>query len=227
MAERPVFIATGDLARPVSTRIVQFEWSPGFSAIQKQRSIASLHEASGLGAEILEVSSKSTLQVGRALSAFNLRLRLGSGQESVVESVYQSAKVFDTAGPFPELAERPPAAARAALKPHAEDRLIGFRVNGQCWPLQPLTFFYDWLYCTALRQNPTLVDELTPFRAFTDIEFNPARSFSCQARSVALFLSLERAGQLNAALGDPDKFRTIAYPAASEIETDQQMSLGF
>ena len=53
--------------------------------------------------------------------------------------------------------------------------------------LEPRTFFYDWLYVSALAGHPELVNELEHRAAFTDIEFNPKRSINCQAHSVALF----------------------------------------
>ena len=53
--------------------------------------------------------------------------------------------------------------------------------------LEPRTFFYDWLYVSALAGRPELVNELEHRAAFTDIEFNPKRSINCQAHSVALF----------------------------------------
>ena len=53
--------------------------------------------------------------------------------------------------------------------------------------LEPRTFFYDWLYVSALAGHLELVNELERRAAFTDIEFNPKRSINFQAHSVALF----------------------------------------
>ena len=60
--------------------------------------------------------------------------------------------------------------------------------------LEPKTAFYDWLYLQALCQNRTLADQLLQYSGFTDIEFNPKKSFSTQARSCALFVALCRSG---------------------------------
>lgn len=39
-------------------------------------------------------------------------------------------------------------------------------------------------------ENKHLILEILKFKAFTDITFNPKKSFNCQARSVAMFVSL-------------------------------------
>jgi len=225
MANRPVFIATGDRTRLVEVRSVGFEWSSGLSVAQKRRCISALHAASGFRDDILEVSSKSSLALGQALSAFRLPVELADGRCKPLESVYQSAKVFATAGPFPHVTDLPPVAARKALQPHADDRLTKFQLGGRDWPLQPTTAFYDWLYCNALRRQPGLVAQLQHFRAFTDIEFNPARSFSCQAGAVALYLSLQHAGLLRQALQCPQDFLATAYAAKEPAAGGGQLML--
>lgn len=225
MATRPVFIATGDKARLVETRAVCFEWSGGFSLVQKRRCIAALQQASGFRDEILEVSTKSSLPLGQALSAFHLPVKLADGRSRPLESVYQSAKVFSAVGPFPHMADLPPRAARKALQAHASDQLTKFHLDGRDWPLQPETAFYDWLYCNALHGQPALVAQLQPFRAFTDIEFNPARSFSCQAGAVALYLGLQRCGLLDQALRSPEDFLAIAQSRQQSAIPDGQLRL--
>ena len=47
---------------------------------------------------------------------------------------------------------------------------------------------------------------LLKFDAFNDIEFNPEKSFNCQARSCALYVSLLETGLLHDALADPVSF---------------------
>jgi len=51
------------------------------------------------------------------------------------------------------------------------------------------------LYFQALQQAPDLASALASFDAFTDIEFNPKRSWNCQARSAARFVALERSSR--------------------------------
>lgn len=77
--------------------------------------------------------------------------------------------------------------------------------------LEPRTFFYDWLYVSALAGHPELVNELEHRAAFTDIEFNPKRSINCQAHSVALFQGLRAADAVDRALGSADTFLRVCY----------------
>jgi len=67
----------------------------------------------------------------------------------------------------------------------------------------------DWLYLNALRENSELASSLTEFEAFTDIAFNPTKSLSCQARSAALYVSLDRRGLLQGALRSKDDFLAL------------------
>ena len=43
MARRPIFLPTGDSGNLVSDQFVEFEWFPGMSLKQKQRSVEALH----------------------------------------------------------------------------------------------------------------------------------------------------------------------------------------
>lgn len=72
--------------------------------------------------------------------------------------------------------------------------------------MEPKTAFYDWLYVKALSQHPGLASEVVNFAAFSDIEFNPKKSIDCQARSVALFISLRNKNLLEEALSGKDAF---------------------
>ena len=85
MAERPVFfIEQGKVRR----RMVEFEWFPGFSVSQKQKSIASFHAAIRRkypGARPLEISTKGTEALGVKMSAFNLRLDASACLQGVID----------------------------------------------------------------------------------------------------------------------------------------------
>ena len=48
-----------------------------------------------------------------------------------------------------------------------------------------------------------LARQVVEYDAFTDIEFNPQKSVNCQARAVALFVSLCRRELLQRVLDDP------------------------
>jgi len=87
------------------------------------------------------------------------------------------------------------------------------------WPLQPLTLFYDWLYITALQQNKDILSDLLNYEAFTDIEYNPDKSVSCQARSAALYVSLSHEGLIEH--GVPEKNIFIAHVAERGCATTQ------
>ena len=47
------------------------------------------------------------------------------------------------------------------------------------------------------------------YQAFTDIEFNPEKSWNCQAYSVALYVSLVKNGMLEKALDSKENFKEI------------------
>ena len=86
-----------------------------------------------------------------------------------------------------------------------------FGFFSRAFPLEPRTFFYDWLYVGALAGRPELVNELEHYTAFTDIEFSPKRSINCRARSVSLFQGLRVAGVAGRALESADTFLRVCY----------------
>jgi hypothetical protein len=193
MANRPFFYLNS--SNKVRSRTLDFDWFPGFSVQQKQKSILSLHQAiaqSGFD-NILEVSSKSSLNLGVQLSAFNLKLQIPQTDiYCSVESAFQGSKVFKNGGPSNYLFGQDARTARATIKSGNLGVLIGFDFGQGLLPLQPVTAFYDWLYINAILQNAHLHPQLIKFDAFTDIEFNPKKSFNCQAFSSALFVSIYR-----------------------------------
>lgn len=194
MAERPVFlIRDGKVVGVPYT----FQWFPGFAVSQKQKSIESLHDAirqSDGAAAPLEVSTKSSCDIGAKLSAFNLRL---GGY--TLENVFQSAKAFENGGPFSDLLEVPPKEAKRDLRLRASGPLRAFRYRGETFPLTPKTVFYDYIYIRAVKESlpPEAAEAIQGYTHFTDIEFNPARSINTQARTAALVkLLLEEKGCL-------------------------------
>lgn len=195
MAKRPVFIPKRSV--PYWSSIdIDFDWYPGFAISQRQKSIASLHRNSVLTGKVsnpLEISSRSTSETGCKLSAFNLEIthpRLGV---ICLESAFQGSKVFERHGQLEDAYQlEPKLAKQIAREIDANDRLVGFRWNDETWPLEPNSWFYDWLYISAVvSTRPYTINELRQFDAFTDIEFNPAKSINCQARSCAIIASTE------------------------------------
>ncbi len=173
MAERPVFIARKDGETLVETRMVEFHWHPGMAVSQKQKSIASLHEAvrTATGVtRVLEISSKSPETTGVAMSAFNLAIQTQKGRTFSVECAFQASKVFEAGGPFLDILDGTSLDAKRDARLQNSGRLLGFRFFGRDWPLEPQTAFYDWLYVNALRKVPELAEAARSFGAFTDIE---------------------------------------------------------
>lgn len=228
MAKRPVFlpIYQGDLF--VQTAIVDFEWFPGMAVSQKQKSIASLHDAAigrRLCAAPLEVSSKSSIPVGVALSAFNLgAVSQKSGRPFTVETAFQSSKVFQNGGPFRDLLYATSRQAKKDDRIQESGRLLRFDFFGSEWALEPKTAFYDWLYISTLCKNPDLVESVESYDGFTDIEFNPEKSINCQAYSLALFKSLQSRSLLAKALVSKEAFlETVGYMLVSNAREDTSM----
>ena len=190
MANRPVFIPNFDDAGFVNIRNIDFDWFPGFAVVQKQKSIKSLHkiffEETGIS-NILEISSKSENKLGIDASAFNLKLNL-EDLNATVESIYQGSKVFEKGGPYKDLYLKSSIEAKKDNRIKESGNLIGFNINGEKWSLED--DFYSWLYMNALLQNLDISEEILKYKAFTDIEFNPKKSYNCQANSAAIYVSL-------------------------------------
>lgn len=212
MAVRPVFFAAPDHPGFVERRQVEFSWFPGFSVAQKQRSIASLHESAGAG-PLLEISSKSTEPLGVKLSAFNLRFETPAGPIPL-ECAFQGSKVFERGGPFEDLYDATPRDAKRDERLVSSGKLVAFELHGERFPLEPKTFFYDWIYARAVDAQADLRAGIRAFAGFTDIEFNPQRSVNCQAQSAARYAGLALAGKLEPALSSPERFAEIVWGAS-------------
>lgn len=213
MATRPVYIPEINKNVFVRTIFVEFEWHPGMASIQKQKSIQSLHSAAiqaGICNKPLEISSKSEVELGVALSAFNLKVATKkNNQVFTVETAYQSSKVFSNGGPYKELLYGTSLAAKKDPRLKESGHLIQFDFFGDVWPLEPKTAFYDWLYINALHKNQWAVEQLINYDSFTDIEFNPERSINCQAYSVALYKSLNNRKLIKDAISSRNAFLEI------------------
>lgn len=213
MARRPVFVPDSD--KPyVSELSLDFEYCSGSSIQQKQRSIASLHAsyvAKFPSSRVLEVSSKSERDIGVRLSAFNLMIEHPGRGSYSVECAFQASKVFLHGGPYVDLLDASSRAAKTDRRLRKSGELVAFRYCEHEFPLEPKTYFYDWLYASALCRDDKLVEQVMMFDAFTDIEHNPERSINCQARSVAKVVGLARAGLLEDALQSPQAFLELGY----------------
>ncbi len=213
MAKRPVYIPKlKSESSGVIVKDVEFKWFPGMSKSQKQKSIASLHDAANkLNIfPILEISSKSEVELGVRLSAFNLMVTTKKKNKSFsVETAFQSSKVFDKGGPYTDLLEGTSQQAKKDIRLKESGNLAKFQFFSKVFPLKPRTYFYDWLYLNAIHQNEALSDEVVSYHGFTDIEFNPKKSINCQAYSAALYVSLRNLGIINEALESPETFLEV------------------
>jgi hypothetical protein len=178
--------------------LVDFTWVAGMALSQGQKSVSNLHtsalEIQGVNS-ILEISTRSLDPLGLSMSAFNLEL-LHVGRKYPVEVVYQSSKVFEAGGPYYELLSGSSLDAKRDSRLKSSGKLIGFSFENQSWPISGSPNFYDYLYIRALLENSKRSD-LLKFNAFSDLAFNQitikpklGKSFNCQARSAAIYVSL-------------------------------------
>ncbi|MEJ5151426.1 DarT1-associated NADAR antitoxin family protein [Comamonas sp. MYb396] len=197
MASRPIFSPSLSGPLLVQTHSINFQWFPGMAKVQSQKSIASLHENAKKEISIqriLEISSKSPDDIGVNLSAFNLMVITPKGREYSLECAYQASKVFEYAGPFPDMLEMSSIEAKKDSRLKTSGNLLKFSFYGRDWDLLPRTAFYDWLYINALHRQPALAEQVLDYQAFSDIAFNPEKSINCQAYAAALYVSLHRRG---------------------------------
>lgn len=221
MAIRPVF--EPKLPDEYLARSITFEWVAGMSATQKRKSLMNLHEAArkiGLN-KILEISTKSIDPVGVAASAFNLQL-IWRGRRISVEQAYQSSKVFTNGGPYLDIIDLSPVNAKRDERLRQSGELSYFIDEcNERWPLKPTSAFYEWIYISALQQNPKVADHFMQFDGFTDIEFNPVKSVSCQAAAAAKYVALRQSGLLNDHMLSRDSFLKLAkLPSAAQSAFD-------
>lgn len=214
MAQRPVFVVKEKYPF-YHTYTLNFTYHSGFSLSQVQKNIMALHEEFGKtvlarnGMKINEVSSKSLDPEMKKLSAFKLMKFVPSLNKSVpLECAFQAGKVFIKGGPYLDLLEVSPKAAKKDERLKTSGKIIGFEFEGVRYPTEPKTIFYDWLYLNACLENPDISKALLEYDAFTDIVFNPEKSLNCQARSSAIFVSLSRLGLLDK-VKDFEEFRNL------------------
>lgn len=212
MATRPIFIPKSGGQLGVEELMLEFSWHPGLSKTQKQKTVEDLHhEARKRGFDnILEISTKSKDDLGISLSAFNLLITTKLKNTTFsVETAFQGSKVFERGGPYKDLIGLDSRASKKDIRLKESGNLIGFEFFGDKFPLMPRTFFYDWIYINALKQNLELTSQLKKYSAFSDIEFNPSKSINCQAYSVALYVSLVLNNKLEIALESSKSFLDV------------------
>lgn len=208
MAERGVFFAKKEY--PYFEEVyVQFPWFGGFAKAQKQRNTLSLamnFEAAYPERRLLEVSSRSLFKLGNDLSAMSLSKRMSDGRIVVMESAFQSSRIYrdDSGmqiGPFPELVELPGRECKKAVK----EASLGLHSYEYCFdgcnfpaPDFHISLFYDYLYLNALMEpenaaTAALLRE-SGYDTFSDLA---SKSLNSQARSCAIYIGLWRSGLLD------------------------------
>ena len=210
MAIRPVFVPAekGDLL--VHEILIEFRWHPGMAPSQKKKNIVELHLAAKRKGynNLLEISTKSGIELGKRLSAFNLKTPIGQNMV-YVECAYQGSKVFREGGPFIDLYLKSPREAKKDERIRDSGDLLRFEMEEKKYPLSPKNAFYDWLYIRALAPHEEWIKTYNQFTGFTDIEFNPEKSVNCQARAFAQFLTLLKKEELKKCADNFDYFRNL------------------
>lgn len=214
MANRPIFIPIFDKEQLFKEIDIEFKWNPGFTATQKQKNIKTLHENAKNENifPLLEVSTKSSELLGRRLSAFNLKIETKDFGNISIESAFQGSKVFKKNIQYTDIYHKESIEAKKDKRLKESGHLSNFNYFGNKWGLEPKSAFYDWLYVSALHKHKEyLKDHLCKYRGFTDIEFNPKKSFSCQARTCAIVVSLIKLNLLDKAMSSQKNFINIIY----------------
>jgi len=187
--------------------------------------VKSLHQAylkESPNSKILEISSKSEVELGIKLSAFNLMITTKSGKCFSVESAFQASKVFEKGGPYKDLLDVSSREAKKDERLKNSGKVIEFTINGKTFPTEPKTYFYNWLYINTLSLFPDLTEELVSYDAFTDIVFNPQKSINCQAEAATIYVSLQKQQLLYEALKSKESFLEIVYLGQINNLTNEQ-----
>ena len=235
MATRAIFIPCSVGVNLVEIELIDFNWFSGFAKTQKQKSIRALHEKTlelkPSIKSVLEVSSKSEIELGVSLSAFNLMIKHATKdnkdfKEYSVEVAFQSSKVFEKGGPYTDLLDKTSMEAKKDERLKNSGRITKFKFFSSEWETTPYTAFYDWLYINALNKKPDFAAQVLKFDAFTDIEFNHEKSVNCQAFSVALFCALKQRNLIDKIKSQED-FLTIYrdYAITNVFETKTKNDL--
>ena len=212
MANRPYFQIGNGIDNFYKEETCDFKFYSGFALSQKQKSVKSFHEEilkKYPNVKILEVSRSSENPIGVSLSAFNLQYYNTDGKKYPVECVFQSSKVFSNGKQYVDLLNKTARDAKKDERLKTSGNLTKFSLNNEDWELEPKTYFYDYIYLSALNKNKKLCEQLMEFDVFTDIEFNPQKSFNCQARSVAIAVTLLKNNLLDKFLNDKNLFKTV------------------
>lgn len=187
MALRTCFLVSKN--NTIEEVLVSFDYIKGMSFSQKVKCAQSLaHSINKQYPDLkhLEISTKSSSELGKQLSAFNLMYG-----RYYIESIFQSSKVFEGDVQFEFLLNYKPLDAKKYVRDNHKGNLIKFRFDSVDYPINPKSAFYDWIYINALDKTKYAI-EVIDYDIFSDIEFNDKKSINCQARAVAIYVSISR-----------------------------------
>lgn len=212
---------------------IKFTWYMGMSWQVRQRSSQSLREEilnKYPGRKIIEISTASdNYELGRQLSALNLTF-----DGIPVENIFQGSKVYSGENePHVELfSQSAKDAKRFSKEMQTLKRAItGFKYNGKTFDAFPYSSFYDWIYINALHQHPKLARNILGYDTFTDIHFNQKVAYSdkgpfnCQARALAIYVSLVKQKTLEEYLQDPERLKYDIYRELYKTHKPEHMQL--
>ena len=188
-------------------KIITFTYIKGMAFSQKQKNVLSFHQSIQQqypNHKILEISTKSNNDLGVKLSAFNLKL-----DNSYVESVFQSSKVFEDGTQYEFLKTYHPKEAKQYLSDNKKGSLKCFKYGNVEFPLTPPSMFYDYIYINALTQIPDISNKIKDYDIFTDIEFNEKKQINCQARACAIYSYLLKTNSVNYYLSSIEIFKKL------------------
>ena len=197
MANRPIFIPkTKSLG--VQTKNIDFTWHAGMATSQKQKSIRSLHERAvreGSVERILEISTKSEIELGKKTSAFSLFVETKNGVFPL-ESVYHASKIFPVVGAQKDWMKLSARQSKKESQKFQElyGKPIGFRIYDTEYFEKPYNLGFTYMYFQSLKLKKEELNQLCFFDAFTDINFVPRKGGNCQAHAAALFVSMRQNG---------------------------------
>lgn len=212
MAEKMYFIIDFD-KNIIEEKTVEYTFKAGFAIKNKQENIKNIHKEilkKEKEDQILEVSSKSLDKLGVDLSAFNLSIETKKHKKLSVETIFQASKVFENGKQYKDLLDKTSREAKKDEKLRNSGKIIEFYYNNQKWKTEPKTLFYDWLYINSLYYNIKKLniskENILKYKIFTDVEFNHKKSINCQARSIALYVLMEKNNILEECLSNKDMF---------------------
>lgn len=223
---------------------IEFTWHMGMSWQVRQRSSKSLRDeflARHPECKVIEISTASEdHELGKKLSALNLTLRARLPDETAkdipVENIFQGSKVYDGENrPHVELFQQSAKEAKSFSKEMQSHKrsVIRFQYGDKKFELFPYSAFYDWIYIQALHSHRELARQILDYDAFTDIHFNQKVAYSdegpfnCQARALAIYVSLCHKNKLHDYLQNPEGIQQDIYNELYEgHRQDEQDQLG-